>query len=113
VAGVGAGAGGSEPRAVTREKGGEVADIDPDKCQSFIDDDHKLCPRCSKERPCCQIVFDECPECGGDGYVEDYDPGSDEPYDEPCQLCNGKGGWWECLGRCDENGQHAPQTAEA
>ena len=65
----------------------------------------KLCPRCG----CCEMEWVECHECGGEGWVSRYE---EDPlwYDEddlwPCHICEGEGGWWACLGRCDENGKH-------
>ena len=88
-----------------------MPEINPNACESFLTDDCKLCPRCSKDRPCCQIVWEKCQDCGGDGYV-DHDCGDDTcccymPEDNvECSSCRGNGGWWECMGRCDKSGSH-------
>src|SRR5260221_654864 len=39
--------------------------------------------------------WDECESCE-DGWVES--PDWDDEAMQPCQWCDGKGGWWECLG---------------
>ena len=68
-----------------------------------------LCPRCK----CCEQFWEPCSSCGGEGIHDDlfeedplwYNPG----YYEECSECEGKGGFWLCLGGCDENGIHYPQ----
>ena len=73
--------------------------------KKFLDLD--LCPRCE----CCELVWVECWNCGGTGYSH-HDCGEDcccclHPEDNViCDVCWGKGGWQECHGNCDENGQH-------
>ena len=44
--------------------------------------------------------WQECDVCGGDGLVEDdWDGDGSIHYDfTDCQTCNGRGGWWVCLG---------------
>lgn len=80
------------------------------KTQKELEDDAfngvNICPRCG----CCEQYWEDCWSCGGEGihddlYEEDpfwYDPGDYETCDE----CNGEGGFWICLGHCDENGKH-------
>lgn len=85
--------------------------IDHDECESFLTDEHKLCPRCSKDKLCCEIGWVDCWECDGEG-VSGHDCGEDcccclYPEDNvTCNICDGDGGWWECLGRCDSEGVH-------
>lgn len=87
-----------------------MPEIDPDLCESFLDDDHKLCPRCSKDGPCCQIEWVHCDQCE-DGY-DGHDCGEDccacacPEENLVCQVCYGKCGWWICGGNCDESGKH-------
>lgn len=69
--------------------------------------EHPVCPRCC----CCEMIWHECENCGGEG-VSGHDCGEDAccclyPEDNmPCDICDGEGGWWECLGQCDEKGKH-------
>lgn len=65
-----------------------------------------LCPRCN----CCEIDWEACPECDGEGYVSRYDEDPlwySEDADWPCEMCMGQGGWNRCLGNCDVEGKHA------
>ena len=70
--------------------------------------DHELCPRCQ----CCDTIWEECHDCGGDGGRGWDDLQFDDPlwYDEDsweqCDTCQGEGGWSVCGGGCDANGQH-------
>lgn len=70
--------------------------------------DKEICPRCN----CCEMDWEECPDCGGDGGRGWDDLQFEDPlwYDkdswEPCDTCDGKGGWSVCLGRCDKDGKH-------
>jgi len=47
----------------------------------------------------CELEYEDCPLCGGDGYLDAHD---DDPfwYDigalEPCPDCDEAGGWWFC-----------------
>jgi DnaJ-class molecular chaperone len=53
------------------------------------------CARCGSS-----ISFEDCPECGGDGWVESPDEDSwawMEDELERCGVCAGAGGWWVCL----------------
>ena len=62
----------------------------------------RACRRCS----CCDCDWQECHDCGGDGFwLDDHDPlwGVVE---EGCGLCETLGGWWMCGGRCDAQGKH-------
>ena len=65
----------------------------------------ELCERCH----CCEVVYEDCEECGGDGWVSRHDE-DHMWYDEDdlyrCEWCLGKGHWRGCLGRCDEHGAH-------
>lgn len=70
---------------------------------------HLLCRRCE----CCDLDWQECHECGGDGYYEDdSDPlwGVEQVL---CSTCEGHGGWDMCLGRCDDQGRHESARAKA
>jgi hypothetical protein len=66
-----------------------------------------ICDRCG----CCEMDWEECEICGGDG-VDGHDCGEDccccaDPEDNiPCAYCGGTGGRFVCLGGCDENGKH-------
>jgi hypothetical protein len=65
-------------------------------------DDRVMCPRCSKDRVCCEMTWQDCESCdGGTVVFEDFD-GEEE--DGACDICEGEGGWWLC--DCDDNGQH-------
>jgi hypothetical protein len=63
-----------------------------------------ICPRCG----CCEMFWEDCWSCGGEGIHDDlfeedplwYDPGDYEI----CNECEGKGGFWLC--DCDKNGKH-------
>ncbi len=75
-----------------------------------VSDEHEMCPRCG----CCEMAWEECENCGGEG-VSGHDCGEDcccciDPEDNvPCDYCDGAGGYYICLGHCDENGKHAPR----
>jgi len=70
------------------------------------------CPRDGKEyEPSCarcgsSVSWQECEECGGDGYV-DHDCGEDCCYcrypedNVPCDCCFANGGRWWCLSSPD------------
>lgn len=77
--------------------------------ENFSDsEEYSICPDCK----CCEMVWEKCWKCGGscgdDGeelIMEDslwYDK---DDFRE-CDVCDGKGGWKMCIGRCDENGKH-------
>jgi len=83
--------------------------------QALLDargDGGKLCPRCG----CCEMFWEECEQCGGEG-VDEHDCGEDcccclEPVDNMrCDTCQGKGGWNICS--CDENGEHKNRETNA
>lgn len=71
------------------------------------------CQRCK----CCSLEWVDCWSCGGAGGTEpgdlyDEDPLWYSPDDtEDCQICEGAGGWNDCIGRCNDNGVH--EHAEA
>lgn len=74
---------------------------------------YESCRRCG----CCDEVWEDCQNCGGDG-LEGHDCGEDSccclsPEDNrQCDICDGDGGWYVCLGGCDKNGKHkANRTA--
>jgi hypothetical protein len=67
--------------------------------------DKELCPDCE----CCEMVWEECETCGGDGWIEneDYDEFMESDYDSaPCEICGGEGGHKVCIGKCDSSGEH-------
>jgi hypothetical protein len=74
----------------------------------FEDLEDRFCKRCE----CCDKDWVECPYCGGNGgddgeSLMEEDPLWYGPEDfRRCDACKGKGGHYECLGHCDENGQH-------
>ena len=55
------------------------------------------CARCGSS-----VTYEDCTNCGGEG-VTDHDCGEDcccclYPEDNvPCDICDGEGGWWQCL----------------
>jgi hypothetical protein len=61
------------------------------------DEEYPSCPRCGGSAD-----WQECSNCGGDGY-DGHDCGEDcccceDPEDNiPCDICHGEGGWWACL----------------
>lgn len=67
-----------------------------------------VCDRCG----CCGTYWEDCHSCGGEGGLdwEDLqfvDPLWYSPGDfVKCDVCSGVGGWFVCLGDCDENGKH-------
>lgn len=70
------------------------------KCEEFLadnDDDEPFCYTCISS-----AYWQECENCNGEGFiVEEVDYfayGCDE-ITEGCAICNGKGGWWICLGK--------------
>lgn len=69
-----------------------------DDCDIIIE---QMCPRCR----CCEQLWHECEECGGDGWVES-DDWQDFDEEMPCPTCRTEGGWLLCGGHCDETGQH-------
>ena len=53
------------------------------------------CARCGSS-----IMFDDCSQCGGEGWHESPDDDSwawMEDRLERCGTCAGQGGWWTCL----------------
>jgi hypothetical protein len=69
--------------------------------EDFADLEDEICPDCE----CCSTVWHECEHCGGDGGTDGdelmmEDPFWYSPYDfRECDICEGKGGWVECLRR--------------
>ena len=69
---------------------------------------HEICKRCY----CCDVESENetCWACGG---FDDYE---DDPWgNDPCSVCGGEGEifWRECIGRCDEQGNHKVSVFEA
>jgi hypothetical protein len=61
------------------------------------------CPQCK----CCDMEWEQCYVCGGDGWLEVYDedPLWYDPGDvEMCDECESRGGWWFCISGCHVNG---------
>jgi hypothetical protein len=68
------------------------------------------CPRCK----CCSQTWQHCWNGCDDGEIDRFD---DDPlwYVGParyqrCDICEGKGGWYDC--DCDGNGVHEPRSYE-
>lgn len=53
-------------------------------------DEYPSCPRCGGS-----CTWEDCDECGGEGFIEDDDPDY-EPDLVNCPNCRSKGGWWRC-----------------
>jgi hypothetical protein len=72
--------------------------------QSFEAAGHTICDRCY----CCDVGAESAPcyQCGG---LED----EDDEIGDICSACDGEGElyWTECIGRCDENGNHKAKTS--
>lgn len=68
----------------------------------------EICNRCK----CCEVVYEECENCGGDG-VTSHDCGEDTccclyPEDNvACDICLGTGCFEVCIGGCNSEGKHA------
>lgn len=59
-----------------------------------LDRDPEMCPKCGSYRD-----WEDCGECGGDGYINRYDEDPlwyDEDDESPCDLCGSHGGWYVC-----------------
>ena len=73
-----------------------------------MDIQNTICPRCK----CCDTDWTECYSCGGEGGTSGEELMMEDPLwfskDDfrTCDVCKGKGGWFSCLGNCDENGKH-------
>lgn len=58
------------------------------------------------------MEWEICWKCGGSGGDDGEELMMEDPfwYNEDdfreCDVCDGKGGWYMCIGRCDENSQH-------
>ncbi|MDD5207017.1 MAG: hypothetical protein PHS17_16450 [Desulfobacterales bacterium] len=80
--------------------------FDEEKVFSAFYAEVKLCPRCK-----CEMEWVECWNCGGEG-VDGHDCGEDcccclDPEENVrCDICKGRGGWYACISRCDEEGKH-------
>ena len=67
------------------------------------------CPYCGSS-----VSWQDCDACGGSGF-SGHECGEDtccclDPEDNvECDICNGEGGWYECLGGC---GNKAPKPIE-
>lgn len=59
----------------------------------------KFCERCK----CCEMLWQDCDECAGEGEYECADEWEDEVLTQ-CTTCGGCGGWWVC--GCNEKGEH-------
>lgn len=68
----------------------------------------ELCKRCN----CCEVEWEECSYCGGEGGTDGEELMMEDPLwygpDDyrSCDACEGKGGFYVCLGNCDSNGKH-------
>lgn len=77
--------------------------VEYDLCSSCIaeatmeegrESDPEVCPICGHAR-----VWEECWDCGGEGYRDLYDEDPlwyDEDDVEACDVCHGNGGYWVC-----------------
>lgn len=48
---------------------------------------------------CCELLWEECLQCGGDGAIDEVDDGElDFGVGDliVCPMCDGEGGWWLC-----------------
>lgn len=67
---------------------------------------HEICQQCW----CCDLVPESAPcwQCGG------FEPEWDDDFSDVCSVCDGEGEifWQACVGRCNEQGEHAPPTEE-
>jgi len=77
--------------------------------ENFADsEEYSICPDCK----CCEMAWEECWKCGGSCGDDGEELMMEDPlwYDKDdfreCDVCDGKGGWEMCIGRCDENGKH-------
>ena len=50
------------------------------------------CARCGSS-----VIFNECDNCGGEGWIEDDDWQADEGDGHTCDWCRGDGGHWACV----------------
>lgn len=55
------------------------------------DDAEPSCPRCGTGS-----TWEECEQCGGDGFFEVDDDPDYMPYFQDCGACAQQGGWWRC-----------------
>lgn len=85
-----------------------------DSLRAFLKaNDKELCERCG----CCELVWQSCEQCGGDG-VFGHDCGEDtccclDPEeDDPCEICDGEGGWMRCVGHCEDDGHCREETTD-
>jgi len=47
------------------------------------------------------MSFEDCDNCGGEGWIEDDDWQADEGDGWDCEWCRGEGGHWVCLSSPD------------
>jgi hypothetical protein len=72
------------------------------------------CKRCR----CCSEMWEECTQCGGEGW-DGHDCGEDcccclhPEQNVVCDTCNGHGGWHLCAGACDKDGKHKKRRGDA
>lgn len=93
---------------IKKSTGGKTPVLSIVSCCADDDENDSLCPRCQ----CCDSEWVECWDCGGEGGQDGEELMMEDPlwysHDDfrRCSTCIGKGGWYECIGSCDENGKH-------
>lgn len=76
----------------------------------FLDDEdseYSTCDHCEGDS-----MWTSCWSCGGEGGTDGEDLMSEDPLwygpedFRTCDICNGKGGYYVCLNKCQENCKH-------
>lgn len=70
---------------------------------------HTICERCY----CCDATYETYPCWGCGGFPFDED--DDDEWATPCTVCGGEGEMsvLECIGRCDDEGNHKKKEVAA